>query len=160
MRYVSRCNLEDWIANTLALVILETAMHPHEQLCGWKTGTLCSFEDLPTCLGDLSYTKAQLVQEVKRMKAGESNVKHYFPSCAKKATAIFWDHLPQHLQTRIKGSSHLLSLSLRYFFTYSFLLPSLPKRVNVRHPTNRSAGRSGRPSSVRRFTTRDYLLAC
>ena len=37
------------------------------------------FEDLPTtCLGDLSYTKAQLVQEVRRMKAGESNVKHYF----------------------------------------------------------------------------------
>lgn len=43
VRYVSRCNLEDWIANTLALVILETAMHPHEQLCGWRTGTLCSF---------------------------------------------------------------------------------------------------------------------
>lgn len=43
VKYVSRCNLEDWIANSLALVILETAMHPHEQLCGWKTGTLCSF---------------------------------------------------------------------------------------------------------------------
>ena len=58
------------------------------------------FED--SC--SVSYTKTQLVEEVRRTKSGKTNTKRSFPDGPKKATAVFLDCLSQELQHQIKGT--------------------------------------------------------
>ena len=50
-----------------------------------------------------AHFRTQLVLEVKRSSMGKTNVKRYFPDDPKKATAIFMDSLPQHIQILVQG---------------------------------------------------------